>query len=91
MTVCVQGFNISQVEDIVKDVFSKQDKTRAVDIFQVMISRKLAQKKILFFGDFIQENNIYRQVKKKFVEVVGKDFFLRGGETLILSLFLNNS
>ncbi len=30
-----QGFNISQVEDLVKDVFAKQDKNKAVDIFQV--------------------------------------------------------
>jgi hypothetical protein len=31
----LQGFNISQVEDLVKDVFAKQDKNKAVDIFQV--------------------------------------------------------
>ncbi len=37
-----QGFNISQVEDLVKDVFAKQDKNKAVDIFQVGNITKLS-------------------------------------------------
>ena len=68
MTVCVQGFNISQVEDIVKDVFSKQDKTRAVDIFQVIHTLKLAQKK-----------NTFLVISYTKIIFIGKPIFFLGG------------
>jgi hypothetical protein len=49
-----QGFNISQVEDLVKDVFAKQDKNKAVDIFQVGNITKLST--VWYFINYVSKS-----------------------------------